>query len=178
LEEDAIVRARIAAGAIVLGLAAAAARADTIADWADMTTRIATDGPNTIRTIALSQSAVYEAVNAITRRYPRDVVNLGSADGASIDAAIAAASHSVLLHEAPALQPPIEAAYQKMLAKIPDEATRRKGIALGEHAAADVLAKHKGDIGDIEPYRPLTSPGGYVPTTFPLGYAVAQHKPW
>ena len=171
-------RARIAAGAIVLGLAAAAARADTIADWADMTTRIATDGPNTIRTIALSQSAVYEAVNAITRRYPRDVVNLGSADGASIDAAIAAASHSVLLHEAPALQPPIEAAYQKMLAKIPDEATRRKGIALGEHAAADVLAKHKGDIGDIEPYRPLTTPGVYVPTTFPLGYAVAQHKPW
>ncbi|MEA3178995.1 MAG: hypothetical protein QOI59_2518 [Gammaproteobacteria bacterium] len=171
-------RARIAAGAIVLGLAAAAARADTIADWADMTTRIATDGPNTIRTIALSQSAVYEAVNAITRRYPRDVVNLGSADGASIDAAIAAASHSVLLHEAPALQPQIEAAYQKMLAKIPDEATRRKGIAVGEHAAADVLAKHKGDIGDIEPYRPLTSPGGYVPTTFPLGYAVAQHKPW
>jgi len=178
LEEDAIVRARIAAGAIVLGLAAAAARADTIADWADMTTRIATDGPNTIRTIALSQSAVYEAVNAITRRYPRDVVNLGSADGASIDAAIAAASHSVLLHEAPALQPQIEAAYQKMLAKIPDEATRRKGIALGEHAAADVLAKHKGDIGDIEPYRPLTTPGVYVPTTFPLGYAVAQHKPW
>jgi len=172
------VRARIAAGAIVLGLAAAAARADTIADWADMTTRIATDGPNTIRTIALSQSAVYEAVNAITRRYPRDVVNLGSADGASIDAAIAAASHSVLLHEAPALQPQIEAAYQKMLAKIPDEATRRKGIALGEHAAADVLAKHKGDIGDIEPYRPLTTPGVYVPTTFPLGYAVAQHKPW
>ncbi|HWM69620.1 MAG TPA: vanadium-dependent haloperoxidase [Steroidobacteraceae bacterium] len=171
-------RARIAAGAIVLGLAAAAARADTIADWADMTTRIATDGPNTIRTIALSQSAVYEAVNAITRRYPRDVVNLGSADGASIDAAIAAASHSVLLHEAPALQPQIEAAYQKMLAKIPDEATRRKGIALGEHAAADVLAKHKGDIGDIEPYRPLTTPGVYVPTTFPLGYAVAQHKPW
>jgi hypothetical protein len=173
-----MVRARIAVGMIVLGLAAVAAQADTVADWADITTRIATDGPNTIRTIALSQSAVYEAVNAITHRYPRDLVNLGPTDGASIDAAIAAASHTILLHEADALRTQTEAAYQKMLAKIPDDAVRQKGIGVGERAAADVLAKHTDDIGDIEPYRPLTSAGAYVPTTFPLGYAVAQHKPW
>jgi hypothetical protein len=171
-------RVRIAVGVIAMGLAVCAARADTIADWADMTTRIATDGPNTIRTIALSQSAVYEAVNAITRRYPKDRVDLGSTDGASIDAAVAAANHAVLLHEASGLQTQIESAYQKMVAKLPKDATSQKGIALGERAAADVLAKHKDDIGNIEPYRPLTSPGGYVPTTFPLGYAVAQHKPW
>jgi hypothetical protein len=172
------VKARIATAAIALGLAGAMAHADTVADWADITTEIATDGPNTIRTIALAQSAVYEAVNAITKRYPRDVVDLGSADGASIDAAIAAASHAVLLHEAIDLRPQIESAYQKMLARKPDDDSSRKGIALGERAAADVLSKHKDDIGAIEPYRPLTSPGVYVPTTFPLGYAVAQHKPW
>ncbi|HEY6922661.1 MAG TPA: vanadium-dependent haloperoxidase, partial [Steroidobacteraceae bacterium] len=171
-------RAGIASAAIVMGLAMATARADTVADWADITTEIATDGPNTIRTIALAQSAVYEAVNAITKRYPRDAVDLGSADGASADAAIAAASHAVLLHEAIELRPQIESVYQKMLAKKPDDDSSRKGIALGERAAADVLAKHKDDIGAIEPYRPLTSPGVYVPTTFPLGYAVAQHKPW
>ena len=169
---------RRAAGVILMALAAAAAHADTVADWADITTQIATDGPNTIRTIALSQSAVYEAVNAITHHYPRDLVNLGPTDGASIDAAIAAASHAVLLHEADALRTQIDAAYQKMLAKIAQDAARQKGIAVGERAAADVLAKHTHDIGDIEPYRPLTSAGAYVPTTFPLGYAVAQHKPW
>jgi len=172
------VKARIATVAIAMGVAAATAHADTVADWADITTEIATDGPNTIRTIALTQSAVYEAVNAITKRYPRDVVDLGSADGASIDAAVAAASHAVLLHEALELRPQIESVYQKMLAKKPDDDSSRKGIAIGEHAAADVLSKHKDDIGSIEPYRPLTSPGVYVPTTFPLGYAVAQHKPW
>jgi hypothetical protein len=53
-----------------------------------------------------------------------------------------------------------------------------RGISLGERAAADVLAKHADDIGKIEPYRPLTTPGVYVPTTFPLGYAYAQHRPW
>lgn len=168
----------IASAAIVMGLAMATAQADTVADWADITTEIATDGPNTMRTLALTQSAVYEAVNAITKRYPRDLADLGSADGASMDAAIAAASHAVLLQEAIELRPQIESVYQKMLARKPDDDSSRKGIALGERAAADVLSKHKDDIGPIEPYRPLTSPGMYVPTTFPLGYAVAQHKPW
>lgn len=164
--------------AIVMGLAAWTAHADTVADWAEITTEIATDGPNTIRTIALAQSAVYEAVNAVTKRYPRDLVDLGSVDGASIDAAIAGASHAVLLHEALVLRKEIEAAYQKVLAKLPPGAATQKGIALGERAAAAVLSKHGDDIGDIEPYRPYTTPGEYVVTTFPLGYAVAQHKPW
>jgi hypothetical protein len=165
--------------AIVMSLAAGAAHADTVADWADITTEIATDGPNTIRTLALAESAVYEAVNAITKRYPRDLANLGATDGASIDAAIAAASHAVLVHEDLDLRPAIERAYQKMLDKKPDDDARRKGIAVGERAAADVLSKHTDDIsGTIEPYRPFTTPGEYVVTTFPLGYAVAQHKPW
>jgi hypothetical protein len=152
--------------------------ADTLADWAGKTCEIATDGPNTTRTLALAQNAVYEAVNAITARYPHDRVDLGPAEGASIDAAIAAASRSVLIHEAPLLKTQTETAYQKALAAIPDDGARRRGIEIGEKAAADVLAKHTDDIGTIEPYRPLTTPGVYVPTTFPLGYAVAQHRPW
>ena len=77
-------------GAIALLLAALGARADTVADWADKTTEIATDSPNTIRTMALAQSAVYEAVNAITAHFPQDRVDLGPAEGASIDAPAAA----------------------------------------------------------------------------------------
>jgi hypothetical protein len=159
-------------------LVAGAARADVVADWADITTEIATDGPNTIRTMALAQSAVYEAVNAITARYPKERVDLGSAEAASIAAAVAAASRSVLLHEAPTLSRRTDALYQKAIAAIPDDAARAHGITVGERAAADVISKHTDDIPTIEPYRPLTSPGVYVPTTFPLGYATAQHKPW
>jgi len=155
-----------------------AARADTLADWAGKTCEIADDGPNTTRTVALAQSAVYEAVNAITARYPHDRVDLGPAQGASVDAAIAAASRSVLIHEAPLLKAQTETAYQKALTAIPDDSARKRGIELGEKAAADVIAKHTDDIGAIEPYRPVTTPGVYVPTTFPLGYAVAQHRPW
>ncbi len=159
-------------------LPAWAAHADALVDWAAKSTEIATDGPNTTRTIALIQNAVYEAVNSITGKYPRDHVDLGQAKGASIDAAIAAASRSVLLHEAPLLNTQTEAAYQKALGEVPDGDARRRGIEIGEKAAADILSKHTDDIGKIEPYRPVTTPGVYVPTTFPLGYAVAQHKPW
>ncbi len=155
-----------------------AAHADVVADWAGKTTEIATEGPNTTRTIALVQSSVYEAVNAITSRYPRDRVDLGQAKGASIEAAVAAASRSVLIHEAPLLNKQTDTEYQKTLAALPDDPARKLGIAIGEKAAADVLAKHTDDIGTVEPYRPLTTPGVYVPTTFPLGYAVAQHRPW
>ncbi len=171
-------RSKYRVGVLVLLLVGVGAHADTVADWADMTTAIATDGPNTIRTIALAQSAVYEAVNAITKRYPRARVNLGSAAGASIDAAIAAASRTVLLHEAPALKPQIEAAYDKSLHALPDDDARMRGVNLGVRAAEDVLAKHTDDLGNPEPYRPITTPGVYVVTTFPLGVAYGQHKPW
>jgi hypothetical protein len=165
-------------GVVALWLLAFGARADPVADWADTATEIATDGPNTIRTMALAQSAVYEAVNAITARYPRDRVDLGPTQGASIDAAIAAASRTVLLHEARALQERTEAAYTRALATIVAGDARTHGITIGERAAADVLAKHSDDIGNVEPYRPLTSPGVYVPTTVPTGWSVGQQRPW
>ena len=165
-------------GACALLLASLAARADVVTDWADQTTAIADDGPNTVRTMALAQSAVYEAVNAITSRYPHDRVDLGPTGGASIEAAVAAASRAVLLHEAPTLKERTDAAYSQALSKIAEDDARTKGISLGERAAADVLGKHTDDIGSIEPYRPLTTPGVYVPTTIPQGWSFAQHKPW
>jgi hypothetical protein len=154
------------------------ARADIVTDWADVTTQIADDGTNTIRTMALAQNAVYEAVNAITAGYPRDRVDLGSAQGASVEAAVAAASRAVLLHEAPALKEKIEAAYARALAPIAAGEARAKGIVFGERAAADVLTKHSHDLDPIEPYRPAGSPGLYVPTTIPTGWSLGQHRPW
>ena len=163
---------------IVLLLVAPGARADVVTDWADMTAEIADEGPNTIRTIALAQNAVYEAVNAITARYPRDRADLGSAQGASVEAAVAAASRAVLMQEAPALQEKTEAAYAHALAAIAEGEARTKGIGVGERAAADVLTKHSHDLDSIEPYRPVTSPGVYVPTTIPTGWSLGQHRPW
>ena len=163
---------------IVLSLAAFGARADIVTDWADTTTEISDEGPNTIRTMALAQNAVYEAVNAITARYPRDRADLGPAQGASVEAAVAAASRAVLLQETPALKEKIEAAYARALATIAAGEARTQGIGVGERAAADVLTKHSHDLDSIEPYRPATSPGLYVPTTIPTGWSLGMHRPW
>ncbi|MBS0364475.1 MAG: vanadium-dependent haloperoxidase [Proteobacteria bacterium] len=168
----------LAAAAAALLMTTSVATADVVADWADTTTQIADDGANTIRTMALAQSAVYEAVNAITRRYPRDHVDLGPAQGASIDAAVAAASRKILLHEEPALAARVEDAYQRALAGIGDSEAKKRGMEVGERAAADVLAKHAGEIPPLEPYRPAGPPGLYVPTTIPTGWSLAQHRPW
>ena len=162
----------------VLCLLAFGARADIVTDWADTTTQIADDGPNTIRTMALAQNAVYEAVNAITVRYPRDRVDLGPTQGASVEAAVAAASRAVLLQEAPGLKEKIEAAYARALARIGAGEARTNGIGVGERAAADVLTKHGHDLDSIEPYRPAASPGLYVPTTIPTGWSLGMHRPW
>jgi len=82
------------------------------------------------------------------------------------------------LHEARDLRPQIEAEYDKALRALPDDDARMRGVNLGVRAAEDVLAKHTDDLGNPEPYRPVTVPGVYVLTTFPLGVAVCQHKPW
>jgi len=162
----------------VLCLLAFGARADIVTDWADTTTQIADDGHNTIRTMALAQNAVYEAVNAITARYPRDRVDLGPTQGASVEAAVAAASRAVLLQEAPGLKEKIEAAYARALARIGAGEARTNGIGVGERAAADVLTKHGHDLDSIEPYRPAAAPGLYVPTTIPTGWSLGMHRPW
>jgi len=163
---------------IVLLLAVSAAHADIITDWGDTTTQIADEGPNTIRTLALAQNAVYEAVNAITNRYPSDRVDLGPAQGASIEAAVAAASRAVLLQEVPALKDKTEAAYARAVATIAEGEARTRGIGVGERAAADVLTKHSHDLDSIEPYRPAAAPGLYVPTTIPTGWSLGEHRPW
>ena len=61
-------------------LATPIARADVVTDWnvaaADITVAAGRRPPPANRTLAMVQTAVYEAVNAITKRYPPDRVTL------------------------------------------------------------------------------------------------------
>ena len=55
------------------------------------------DPPITVRMMAIVQVSVFEAVNAITGRYPAYGARLAPAPGASVDAAVAAATRTALL---------------------------------------------------------------------------------
>jgi hypothetical protein len=164
-------------------LACSAARADAVCDWNIKVGEIVVTGkmgpPPASRAMAIAQTAVYEAVNAITKRYPAGPLKLEAAPGASVDAAIAAANRTALAKLLPSQQAAIDTAYQAALAKIADGAAKTSGIAVGEQAAAAILASRADDgAGAAETYRPQTAPGVYLPTVIPAVTQWPQRKPW
>lgn len=165
------------------GLAAPTARADEVADWnakaCEIVSATTPRPPIANRALAIVQTAVYGAVNAITRRDPDDGLHLQAGRDASVAAAIAAANHVALLQLAPAQQPAIEVAYRDALAKIVDGPAKSAGIAVGENAARAVLVAHENDgAAAAEAYRPYTVAGVYVPTAIQAVPQWAQRKPW
>jgi hypothetical protein len=164
-------------------LAGSLAQADVVTDWnskvGDIVVGARLGPPPANRVVAIVDTAVYEAVNAITKRYPPDGVQLDPAPGASVDAAVAAANRITLAQLVPAQQAEIDRAYQAALSAIPDGPAKTAGIALGEQAAAAILASCADDGAAAgETYRPYTTAGVYVPTIIPAVPQWPQRKPW
>lgn len=164
-------------------LAGPMAWADVVTDWnitaGDIAVAAKLPPPPTYRAMAMVQSAVYEAVNAITKRYPPDRVKLDAGPGASVDSAVAAANRATLLKLVPSQQAAIDSAYQTALSAIPDGSAKTEGIAVGEKAAAAILAVRADDGATArEEYRPHTTAGVYVPTVIPAVPHWPQRKPW
>jgi len=174
---------RFAVLAIVSASLTNPAWADAVTDWNAkvgeiiLETKVPTPVAN--RALAITQTAVYEAVNAITRRYPASGLKLKSARDASIEAAVAAVNRAVFSKLAPAQQASIDRAYETALAAIADGPAKASGIAVGEKAAAAIMAQRADDgMGIVETYRPYTSAGKYVPTVLPVASQWSQRKPW
>jgi hypothetical protein len=120
-------------------------KADAVTDWNQWAGDIvvgAEIGPLPAeRALAIVQAAVYEAVNAITRRYSAsDIESMPSKPNASIEAAIAEANRVTLLQLVPSQQSLIEKTYQTALAVISDGTAKKAGIELGTKVAQAILA--------------------------------------
>jgi len=163
-------------------LLAAGARADVVTDWNQRASEITVAhqaGPWGQAPMVLIQAAVFESVNAITRRFPQaGYLKLEAPAGASIDAAVAAANRVVLNRMATTQTAAIEAAYQAALAAIPDGPAKADGIALGEKAVAGILALRAPTGAPPVFYRPVTGPGQYVPTVLPVMADLPPGKCW
>jgi hypothetical protein len=159
------------------------AQADVVTDWntkaADIVAAAKLPPHPSYRTMAMVQAAVYEAVNAIAKRYPPERVRLDAAPGSSIEAAVAQANRAMLSKLVPTQQAAIDNAYRAALATIPAGRAKTAGLAVGEKAAAAILAM-RADDGATAPenYRPRTSAGVYVPTAIPAFPQWPQRKPW
>src|SRR6476661_4885719 len=116
--------------ATALILAPATARADAVLDWnAIMQATVSAQAPfPQARFAAITQLAVFEAVNSITRDYKPYLGTVTAPAGASAEAAAVAAAHTVLKSYFPAGAAALDAARVSSLAQIPDGTAKSAGI--------------------------------------------------
>src|SRR5262245_18014549 len=125
------------------------------------------------RTVAMVQGAVHDALNAITRRYATYYFEGTGEAGASPDAAVAAAAHTVLVGVIQGVGTPaqkiaalalVEDAYLTALGRGGDAAAKTKGVAVGRAAGSAMLALRQDDSATKEaPYIQGTGPGKWRP---------------
>ena len=169
--------------ALVLALTASHVRADTVTDWnqtsIDVLKAANVAGNPWSRCMAMVQVAIADAVNTIQDRYARYAVAIPMAPHASADAAVAAAARSILIQVYPVQKAKVEEAYAASLKQIPDGPAKTEGISVGEQAAAVILADRANDATAApDTYRPVTTPGIWVPTAPPLFPEYARARGW
>jgi hypothetical protein len=136
------------------------AGADVVLNWNQtMMTALTGQSPfAAARIAAITQLAVFEAVNAVTGEYRPYLGTISAPAGASADAAAAAAAHAVLRAYFPAKAGMLDAALAASLAAIPDGAGKDEGVATGVAAAAAMIALRANDgSGAAQFYLPSSS---------------------
>lgn len=134
-------------------------------------------GPQEARMYAMMHVAIHDALNAIDRRSRPYAASLTAAPGASPDAAVAAAAHDVLVPVLGSFSfflpadcitagiASVEADYEAALGAIPAGPAKTRGVAIGQEAAAAILALRSADGFDtplVDPdYEEGTAPGEY-----------------
>ncbi|MFC5481342.1 vanadium-dependent haloperoxidase [Massilia suwonensis] len=121
------------------------------------------------RATAIVHIAIYDALNAIVRRYPGYAGTLQAYPDSSQDAAIAQAAHDTLVALYPRQAPRFDAWLSADLARLPDGRAKLNGIDVGRRAAAAILALRASDgTYDTEPvvgvgYQVGNAPGKWRP---------------
>jgi hypothetical protein len=136
------------------------------------------NAPNA-RGLAMLHIAMFEAVNAIDRRYAPYKLNLAAERTTSKEAAAASAAYDILVALYPDQKADLDATLAASLSGIAETEAKSKGIELGKKAAAGIIALRANDSSDkTENYRPYTMPGVYVPTATPIESTSPALTPW
>ena len=165
-----------------------AAYADAVTDWWEIANRHyqagqaspGPRGPDAERASTRTALAMFEAVNAIDRRY-ESYLGFPAADPNTSQAAAAAtAAFKVLLQHYPANKTTLEESYAMVMAAIPDSPAKEAGKEIGERAAQAAVAANGIDAATPQPpYRPRTRPGEWIGTSIPsLEPYWHALKPW
>ena len=143
------------------------ANADTIPDWNLVTanalqTAKASTGLAHSRVYAMVHGAMFDAVNAIDRRYQSYAADLNAPLGACPETAAAVAAHTVLVDLYPLQKDTFDAALASSLAKVPDGQAKADGAALGKAAGEKMLAQRRNDrMSEKASFAPKSGPGAF-----------------
>jgi hypothetical protein len=170
----------------VAGAVCIPVHANVITDWSDKASGAAyvmAGGPGTggVRVVAMTHVAMFEAVNSIEPRYMPYKARLPAERTWSQEAAASSAAHAVLsaLVTDAAKKKEYDTLNAAVLAQIPEGEAKARAIELGRQAAASIIAERAGDGSEgINDYRPVTSPGVYVPTPFPVAINWFKVRPF
>jgi hypothetical protein len=149
-------------------LQTAPVKADAVTDWnriMEATVSSQTPFPQA-RFAAITQIAVFEAVNAITRDYKPYLGTITAPPNASPEAAAATAAHDVLKNYFPGSAATLDTSLAISLAAVPNSGDKTAGITVGQAAAAAMIAARANDGSSPAAfYLPTTSkPGQWQPT--------------
>jgi hypothetical protein len=168
---------------VLLLLVPTVARGDVVIDWNAKAEAIGLEKrprpPDSARGLAMMHVAMFEAVNAITRRYSPYRLSLTAEQGASAEAAAASAAHGIMVALFPDQQASVDVTLKASLAQVLEGEGKTNGIAIGKKAAAEILTLRASDGSSAgEQYRPVTTAGVYVPTVIPVSSTFGKVTPW
>jgi hypothetical protein len=157
--------------------------ADVVSDWNEKTVAFVTNAkmapPQAERVMAMVHVAMFDAVNAIDKRYRPYLVQPSGSASASKQMAAAAAAGNVLLGLHPEAEPDLRVTLATYVAGIPEGGAKSEGLRIGEEVARRVLEARAGDGSEaLDAYRPNTKPGVYVPTPITVASMWPKLKPF
>lgn len=167
--------------AVVATFSMTTARADAVSDWnaiaVQATITGGRPGPTGVLDIAMAQAAVYDAVQAIDRRFEPYYVEIPGASG-SPAAAAAKAAHDVLVNRFPSQTASLDATYHTYMLNNGLSETD-PGVSVGAAAAAGIITLRANDgsfpVPPPPPFIGGTDPGVWRPTPPAFAPMVA---PW
>jgi membrane-associated phospholipid phosphatase len=121
------------------------------------------------RAFAIIHIAVFDAINAVRKRYPSYTRLAPAPSGASADAALAQAAHDTLVALYPSQVQALDELLRHDLARLPGDRAKWDGIETGRRAAAAILALRAHDEAERRDpivgvdYFPRNEPGQWRP---------------
>jgi hypothetical protein len=158
-------------------------KADMVLDWNNVALEAIKKGstppPMASRALAITQAAIFDAVNSIYNTYTPYKFKLSGYTGASAEAAVVAAGYYTLSELFPTQLPTLQNYYNTSMAAIANGSAKTLGIQLGQQVAGAMVASRATDGWNaIYSYTPTDPPvpGHWQPT--PPAYAPFLLPQW